>query len=125
MTSWSPDELERIGDATQLRVASLRKDGSLRPYVTIWVVRVGDDVYIRSAHGADNPWFRRARTSGQGRIKAGGVERDVTFTPASPDTHQAIDTAYHTKYDRYGRAIVATVVGENAMTTTLQLVPRD
>ena len=125
MTSWTPDELDRIGDATQLRVASLRKDGSLRPYVTIWVVRVGDDIYIRSAYGADNPWFRRAKTSGQGRIKAGGVERDVTFTPAPPGTHQAIDTAYHTKYDRYGHAIVATVVGENAWTTTLQLVPRD
>jgi hypothetical protein len=125
MTSWTPDELERIGDATQLRVASLRKDGSLRPYVTIWVVRVGDDIYVRSAYGANNPWFRRAKSSGQGRIKAGGVERDVTFTPAPPGTQQAIDTAYHTKYDRYGRAIVATVVGENAMTTTLQLVPRD
>ncbi|TCO50462.1 hypothetical protein EV646_102536 [Kribbella antiqua] len=125
MTAWTADELQRIGDATQLRVSSLRKDGSLRPYVTIWVVRVGDDIYIRSAHGADNPWFRRAKTSGKGRIKAGGVERDVTFAPASPGTHQAIDTAYHTKYDRYGRAIVATVVGENAMTTTLQLVPRD
>jgi hypothetical protein len=125
VTAWTADELQRIGDATQLRVSSLRKDGSLRQYVTIWVVRVDDDIYIRSAYGADNPWFRRAKTSGQGRIKAGGVERDVTFTPASPDTHQAIDTAYHTKYDRYGRAIVATVVGENAMTTTLKLVPRD
>jgi hypothetical protein len=125
VTAWTADELQRIGDATQLHVSSLRKDGSLRQYVTIWVVRVDDDIYIRSAYGADNPWFRRAKTSGQGRIKAGGVERDVTFTPASPDTHQAIDTAYHTKYDRYGRAIVATVVGENAMTTTLKLVPRD
>ena len=125
MTTWTTDELDRIGNATELRVTSLRKDGTLRPYVIIWVVRVGDDLYIRSAYGADNPWFRRATASGEGRVKAGGVERDVTFAAAAPDAHGAIDAAYHAKYDRYGPAIVGTVVGENAMTTTLRLIPRD
>ncbi len=125
MTTWTTDELDRIGNATELRVTSLRKDGTLRPYVTIWVVRAGDDLYIRSAYGADNPWFRRATASGEGRVKAGGVERDVTFAAAAPDAHGAIDAAYHAKYDRYGPAIVGTVVGENAMTTTLRLIPRD
>jgi hypothetical protein len=125
VTTWTADELDRIGNATELRVASLRTDGTLRPYVIIWVVRAGDDIYIRSAYGIDNPWYRRAKTSGVGRVKAGGIERDVTFAAAAPDTHAAIDAAYHAKYDRYGQAIVSTVVGENAMTTTLQLIPRD
>lgn len=125
MTTWTADELDRIGNATELRVASLRKDGSLRRCI-IWVVRVGDDLYIRSAYGTDNPWYRRAKTSGKGRIKAGGIERDVTFTePTTPDVHESIDTAYHTKYDRYGKAIVATVVGPKAAQTTLRLLPRD
>ena len=123
MSTWTADELQRIGTATELRVATYRKDGSLRPYVTIWVVRAGDDVYIRSAYGADNPWFRRAKSSGQGRIAAGGVERDVTFTPAPPDTHDSIDAAYHTKYDRYGAAIVDTVVGPKTTSVTLQVDP--
>ena len=78
-TAWSSDELTRIGGAEELQIASLRPDGTLRPYVTIWVVRVGDDLYIRSAYGSDNPWFRRAKASGAGRIRAGGLERDVTF----------------------------------------------
>jgi hypothetical protein len=124
VTTWTADELDRIGNATELRVASLRKDGTLRRYIIIWVVRVGDDLYIRSAYGTDNPWYRRAKTSGKGRIKAGGIERDVTFTAPTPDVHDSIDTAYHTKYDRYGRAIVATVVGPEAAQSTLHLLPR-
>lgn len=125
MTSWTADELDRIGNATELRVASTRKDGTLRRYVIIWVVRAGDDLYIRSAFGTDNPWYRRAKTSGTGRIKAGGVERDVTFAEAAPDVHPSLDAAYHTKYDRYGEALVSPVVGPVAAEATLRLLPRD
>jgi len=124
MTDWTADELQRIGTATELRVASLRKDGTVRPYVTIWVVRAGDDIYVRSAYGTDNPWYRRAKTSGEGRINAGGIERDVTFIPAEDGVHADIDAAYHAKYDRYGPAIVGTVVGEKAALGTLRVVPR-
>jgi len=123
MSSWTEDELRRIGDAEELKVASYRRDGSLRPYVTIWVVRAGDDVIVRSAHGPDNGWFRRAKASGRGRIRAGGVERDIAFTDAAPDAHAKIDAAYHAKYDRYGPRIVNTVVGDQVTDTTFRLVP--
>jgi hypothetical protein len=79
MSTWTGDELGRIGAAEELQLASLRRDGTLRPYVTMWVVRAGDDLYVRSAFGPDNAWFRRAKASGAGRIRAGGLERDVTF----------------------------------------------
>ena len=125
MATWNPDELSRIGDATELRLASTRPDGTLRPYVTIWVVRSGDRLYVRSAYGPENPWFVRARASGTGRVSAGGVERDVTFADADAATHSAVDDAYHAKYDRYGPAIVGTVVGDHAHAQTLELVPRD
>ncbi len=124
MTNWTADELRKIGNATELRIASLRKDGTVRPYVTIWVVRAGDDIYVRSAYGVDNPWYRRAKTSGEGRINAGGIERDVTFTEADNGVHADIDSAYHAKYDRYGPAIVGTVVGEKAALGTLRVLPR-
>jgi len=125
MSDWTVDELTRIGAAEELKVASTRADGTLRPYVTIWVVRVGDEIYIRSAYGATNPWFVRAKTSGTGRIRAGGVEKDVNFTAAATDAHTAIDAAYHAKYDRYGPAIVGTVTGADAAATTFRLSPRD
>jgi len=123
---WTADELTRMGDATELQIASRRSDGSVRPFMTIWVVRAGDDLYVRSAYGTDNPWFRRAKTSGEGRVRAGGVERDVTFAApaADADVHADIDAAYRAKYDRYGQQIVGTVVGPHAAPGTLRLIPQ-
>jgi hypothetical protein len=122
-TTWTADELKRIGGSEELQVSSTRPDGTLRPYVTIWTVRVGDDIYIRSAYGSENPWFVRAKASGTGRIRAGGIEKDVTFAPADADVHADIDAAYHAKYDRFGPKIVGTVVGSQAAQNTFRLLP--
>jgi hypothetical protein len=124
MTAWSADELARIGPADEIGIASRRPDGSLRPFVTIWGVRLGDDLYVRSAYGHDNPWFQRALRSGDGRIRAGGVERDVAFEVPGADVADGITAAYHAKYDRYGASIVGTVVSPEAARSTLKLVRR-
>ena len=126
--TWTDDELRCVGAATELQIATRRDDGSLRPYVTIWTVRAGDHLYVRSAYGADNPWFRRATAGGSGRIRAAGIERDVTFTAVSEldaAAQAAVDAAYHAKYDRYGPQIVGTVTGAHAAPVTLRLVPQD
>jgi len=125
MAAWTADELDRIGRATELAVASRRADGSLSPYVTIWTVRCGDDVYIRSAYGPGNGWYRRAKDRQAGHVRAGGVERDVRFAAAADDAHPAIDAAYHEKYDSYGPGIVGAVVGPLAASVTLRVVPAD
>ncbi|HEX7400250.1 MAG TPA: DUF2255 family protein [Candidatus Limnocylindrales bacterium] len=123
MTAWTADELARIGRATELDIASRRPDGTLRPFVTIWVVRVGDDVYVRSAYGYANPWFQRALASGEGRIRAGGVEREVAFEVPGGSMDADVSAAYHAKYDRYGPTIVGTVVSAEAARSTLRLAP--
>ena len=124
MTVWTADELARIGGATEIEVSSRRPDGSLRPYVTIWVVRSGDDLYVRSAYGPDNGWYRRAKASGKGRIRAGGLERDVAFEEPGPSVDADLHASYHTKYDQYGARMVGTVVSTEAARATLRLVPR-
>jgi hypothetical protein len=124
MTRWTDEELRRVGETQELQLASARRDGTMGRYVTMWVVRVGDDLYVRSAYGPNNPWFRRAKASGAGRIRAGGLERDVAFAEAAPSVHAGIDAAYHAKYDRYGPGIVSTVVGTEAEAVTIKLVPR-
>ena len=123
MGAWQADELERIGRATEIGIASRRDDGSLRSYVTIWAVRVGDDLYVRSAYGYGNPWFQRALLSGSGRVRAAGVERDVELLVPDAAVAAAVTTAYHAKYDRYGAAIVDTVVSPEAVRATLRVLP--
>jgi hypothetical protein len=122
MSEWTTAELDAIGASDELRLASRRADGSLRPDVTIWVVRVGPELYVRSAYGAGNPWYRRALASGTGHIGAGGVEADVAFEAADDADASAIDAEYHAKYDRYGARIVNPVVGQAAASVTLRLV---
>ncbi len=124
MTAWTEDELSRIGEAGELSVATRRPDGTLRPAIPIWQVRVGDAVYIRSAHGPDNGWFRRAVATGLGRISSGGVHQDVTFEPAPPELSEQITATYHAQYDRYGPAPVGAVTGPDVLSTTLRVMPR-
>jgi hypothetical protein len=124
VTAWSREDLQRIGGAEELQLASRRPDGSLRPYVTMWVVRSGRDLYVRSAYGPGNPWYRRATASGTGRIRAAGIEWDVSFAQASAEVQGDIDAAYHAKYDNYGARIVGSVTGPGAHQVTIRLVPR-
>jgi hypothetical protein len=124
MTTWTPGELERIGKAEEIGLASRRQDGSLRPYVTMWVVLADGDLYVRSAYGPGNPWYRRATASGAGRIRVGGIERDVSFAQAGPGAQDDIDAAYHAKYDRYGPRIVGSVTGPDTHHVTVRLVPQ-
>ncbi len=44
MITWTSEELNKIGRAEELEIASLRNDGTLRNPTTIWVVRLGDDL---------------------------------------------------------------------------------
>src|SRR5688500_8497656 len=124
MTAWTSDELTRIGDAEELRIASLRRAGTLRKPVTIWVVRHGDDLYVRSVNGRTAGWFRGTQERQEGRIEAGGVAKDVRFVAASDDVNDAIDAAFRTKYRRYPARYVDPLMVPSARAATLKLVPR-
>jgi hypothetical protein len=123
MSTWTSDELRRIGEAEELRIAPSRHDGTLRNPVTIWVVRVGDDLYVRSYRGQRGAWFRAAQASHKGRIRASGVEKGVTFVAESnSDLNDQIDAAYRSKYDRYPQYVAPMVTAE-VRSTTIKLVP--
>jgi hypothetical protein len=120
VTGWTSDELDRIGAADELEITP---QGSRRP-VTIWVVRDGDDLYVRSWRGRSGSWFRAAQAQREGRISAGGVGNDVDFAGADDDVNDAVDAAYRAKYQRYGDTYIAPMVRPDARATTLKLVPR-
>jgi hypothetical protein len=124
MTTWTSDELNKIGRAEELQIASLRTDGTLRDPVTIWVVRVGEDVYVRAVRGRSGPWFRGTQTRHAGRIEAGGVAKEVAFEDADPGLNDEIDGVYRSKYRRYAANIVNSVLTPEARAATLRVVPR-
>lgn len=124
MTTWTSDELARIGAAEELRIATRRRDGTLRTPLPVWVVRYGDDLYVRSVNGPIAAWYRRALTTHDGRISAGGVDADVRFVETG-DLDDQIDAAYAAKYGRRYPTIVPSIVNEKARSATLKLVPAD
>ena len=124
MTEWTNEELKKIGNAEELQIASLRKDGSLRSMRIIWVVRVGDDLYVRSVNGRASDWFRGVQTRHEGLIRAGGVEKDVAFVEESdPMVSDQIDAAYEAKYRRYA-SIIPSINSSIARAAAIRLVPR-
>jgi hypothetical protein len=123
MTAWTNDELAKIGAAEELEIAPLRHDSMLRKPVTIWVVRHGDALYVRSVNGRASGWFRGVQDRHEAHIHAGGVEKNVLLVETD-DMNDEIDAAYRTKYRRYAASIVNSTLTPQARAATLKLVPR-
>ncbi len=125
MTAWTSDELDAIAAADELRIAPRKPDGTLRGAVPIWVVRHGDDLYVRSFKGGGAAWYRGTQATHTGHIESGGVARDVTFAgETDPGLGDALDAAYRAKYRNYSASIVNPMLTEQARDATLRLVPR-
>ncbi|MFJ8026060.1 DUF2255 family protein [Streptomyces sp. NPDC096311] len=122
--SWSLEELDNIGTAGELQIAGRRADETLRHWVPIWVVCVGEQVYVRTWYRHESGWFGHVRESRRARIRVPGVEVNVTVEDIGEGTAElraGVDTAYRTKYGRYGSASVEQMVSAAAAATTLRL----
>ena len=124
MSRWAQIELDAIDAAQELTLASARGDGTLRRPVTMWVVRVGEDVYVRSVNGRGSVWFRGAQTRHQARIRAGWIEKDVSLVETD-EAGEPIDVAYQTKYGPRYPTIAPSIVAPDARAATLKLTPRE
>ena len=124
MTTWTSVELNTIGTADELQIAAVRADGTLRKPVIIWVVRLGDELYVRSVNGRTSAWFRGVQERHAGHIRAGGVAKDVTFVE-EPDAalNDRLDELYHKKYSRYPSS-VEHINSAAARTAAIRLMPR-
>src|SRR3954452_2403282 len=108
MAAWTHDELELLGDTEELALAALREDGTLRRPVIMWVVRDGDDIYVRSVNGRGSSWFRGAQQRHQAQARPGGGEKDGERieTEAAKDM---VDAPYDAKYGRRYPTIVPSI----------------
>jgi hypothetical protein len=79
---------------------------------------------VRSYRGRGGAWFRSALHSHRGRIRAGGLEREVTFSEPDGTVRDAVDQAYRAKYGRHGDTYVVPMVSAGAAAATFRLTPR-
>jgi hypothetical protein len=123
MAGWTEHELESMASEDELELATERRDGTLRAPVTIWMVRLGDEVFVRSVKGPDGPWFRGSRSVGRGNARTDSVEREVAFEDADHALDDEIDAIYRSKYSAYAAGIVGSVLTADARASTTRLVP--
>src|SRR3954447_26629288 len=117
MSPWTDDELDRIADAQEVDIAPVRRNGELRRPTPIWVVRVGEDLYVRAAYGSGSGsgGARRpsahargsagARRSRRARGSASGVQRDVRVEDVDSSVLDAVAPAYRSKYGHYASIV--------------------
>jgi hypothetical protein len=124
--AWSPDELERIGAADELYIATRREDGTLRREVPVWVVCAGGQAYVRTWYRRDSGWFGQVVESRRARIGVPGLAADIAVEDVADgqaELRAGVDAAYRAKYGRYGEASVDRMVADGAAATTLRLTP--
>ena len=125
--AWSQDDLDLLGRTGEVEVSSVRTDGSWSRPRTVWIVRVGDELYVRSVNGPDAAWYRSTRSRHQGRVEARGKVRDVTWVDVDgaeyPDIDPAVDAEYARKY-RGSTSAIAHINSAVARTTTMRVDAR-
>jgi hypothetical protein len=119
--AWTEAELADIGGANELLIAPERGDGTLQRSRIVWVVRHGDDVYVRSVNGPGGAWFRGLRVRHAGHVSAGAVDADVVFEDADHGLDDTIDEEYRRKYGRSSTA-VDRITSPDARSTTVRFV---
>ena len=123
MSGWSKDELRSFMESDDLHISPLRDDGvSYGTSTWIWSVVVDGALYVRAYSGKDSRWYQAALKRRAGRIKAAGLDREVTFEPMQGGLGERIDDAYRTRYR--GSPYLDPMISHPARSATIRISPQ-
>jgi hypothetical protein len=116
VASLRPDAIQLFDRTREVHVAAPAKR------IPIWVVVVGDEVYVRSYKGERGAWYRRALR--EGRMTLEGV--DVVVEPEhDPALNERISDAFRAKYGASSPGSTDAMVTPEVVATTLHLTCAD
>lgn len=119
---WKPQILSEISDREEIRISSERTGGGYHRWTPVWVVRVGDDLYVRSGFGKNGLWYRHAIGS-QAYVDAEGVQYKVSLILDRDSVSiAAVDEAYRQKYS--ADPSLPLLLSDRARSTTSRLIPQ-
>ncbi|MFI2104399.1 DUF2255 family protein [Isoptericola sp. NPDC019693] len=108
-------DLDPLGDLPAVRIVPAGEPGTA---ARGWVVRLGRDLYVRSAPGG-------ARVAGgRAHLQVDGARRPVLLAEVAPELHALLDDAYLAKYGRCAPEKVAAVTSDAAAASTFRVRPR-
>lgn len=121
--AWASDELDRIVEADDLKIAPFREDGKTYGTPTwIWCVSVDGELYVRAYSGRSSRWYQAAMRQLAGRIVAAGMTKDVLFESVDGPINERIDKAYQEKYRN--SQYLKPMISERSRTATVRVISR-
>jgi hypothetical protein len=120
MTTFDEETISRLRD---LREVSIRTAKRPDAPVTIWVVTLDGEVYVRSFRAAKGRWFKDLAQGGDATLEISGTRVLVRAIPSvDGNSIERVSAEYLRKYGAspYAQAMVQT----DTLPTTLRLEPR-
>ncbi|WP_115788770.1 DUF2255 family protein [Arthrobacter silvisoli] len=123
MNALTPEQLENIGTTDDFHISPYRADGITPGTPTwIWSVVVDGNVYVRAYNGTASRWHRSAMAQRAGRVRAGGLDIEVSFTAVEGGINDRIDDAYSEKYG--GSPYLPPMLSNRTRAATVRVDPR-
>lgn len=119
--TWTPENLHAFDTADEL-VLVLSRDGRNDISLPVWVVRVGDEVFVRSQDGVTSVWFRRAELEPDQYVELAGIRMPVRFEHVGDYGAPEVSEAYRAKYG--GPGFPEVLLGPEAVAATLRVASR-
>jgi hypothetical protein len=114
--------LVHVADSEEIIIGFNRPDGRDRS-THVWVVRAGDDIYVRSMYGERGGWFRRLSADPEGYVRDGSHLHPVLAERVTdPEVLDAVTRSYAEKYK--DRPYVGSLRTDETRNATFRLVPR-
>jgi hypothetical protein len=119
------DTFALLARIREIELETTSLDGTQTHRTIIWVVTVGDEVFVRSERGTAGRWYREARHTPNLILHAKDEAIPVTAVPAAdPDSVSEVSDALAAKFSRVSAAWTAAMLQPHTLETTLRLDPR-
>ncbi len=117
-----PAILERLAKSDKIEIETRASPYGPVQRTPIWVVAVGDDVYVRSWRGANGRWYQQVTANPNAVVHVGLKYIPVRAVPVrDEDTIAQISNAYLKKYARLPYAVA--MLQPETLSATLRLEP--
>lgn len=120
--SFPTEQLDQLAKAEEVEIET-QKDGQSPVHRTIiWVVTIGEDVYVRSVRGVTARWYREISANPTGALYLGGQRIPIHAELATDaETVARVGEAYQRKYST--SPAMPSMLREETLVTTLRLTP--
>jgi len=117
---WTVERLARLRRVPELEIAVRHPDGRTGRWTPIWVVVVDADVFVRTWQRRETGWYGGVLRTRAALVRAGDQPLAVEVEPVGDAQRAEVDAAYE---EKYGPGGARSMVAEEAVASTLRLVP--